>query len=73
MGKEGVIKVLTKSLDFVRRATSDDDVKEALFGTYADGRVRNATDAIKGEYQSPKMKKKLDSKKKKKNKYKYTI
>jgi hypothetical protein len=72
MDKEKVSNILGEALGYLGRAIKDDDVQSVLFGKYADGSTRNVIDGIKGEYQSPKMKKKIKDRKKKK-KYKYSI
>ena len=46
----------------------DEAFVDLLCGRYADGTQRNITDAVKGEYLSPKQKEKATTKKKKKKK-----
>ena len=62
-----------------REVLGNGDIKKFVCGTYTDGTPRNVSDAINGEYLSPKTKKKHNKKKKKylknkkkskKNKYK---
>lgn len=48
----------------------DEKVSKFLVGTYADGETRNITDAVNGEFLSPKQKENWEKKKKKKNKRK---
>ena len=44
---------------------SNEQVSKNLYGSYSDGTQRSMTDAFKGEYLSPKQKKKIDKKIKK--------
>ena len=63
-----VVKVAVKTGKVLAK---DKDVVKLVCGKYSDGSVRNLTDAIQGEYLSPKQKKKKkkkSGKKKKKNK-----
>lgn len=63
-----VLKVISNIVDIGKSIVGDDDVKKFLCGTYADGSTRNLTDAINGDFLSPKQKKKAISKKGKKKK-----
>lgn len=61
---EGIIEV-------GKAVSENDDIKSTIFGSYADGKPRSLSDAIKGEVLSPKQKKKVaDYKKAKKKKKK---
>ena len=48
----------------------DKGVQEFLCGTYADGTPRNISDAVHGEFLSPKQRKNSSKKKKKTKKFK---
>lgn len=71
-----VKKIITTAMigisTFAKIINDDTDIKSALFGCYADGRPRGLSDAVLGEYRSPKERKELEKggKKHKKNKYK---
>lgn len=60
-------KIIEIAIGAGKAIASDEHITEFLCGTYADGSKRNLSDAIKGEYLSPKQKKKITSKKKKKS------
>ena len=51
-----VVKVAVKTGKVLAK---DKDVVKLVCGKYSDGSVRNLTDAIQGEYLSPKQKKKI--------------
>lgn len=59
-------KIVEVAIGAGKAIASDENITEFLCGTYADGTKRSLSDAIHGEYLSPKQKKKLTSKKKKK-------
>lgn len=66
----GVITVVTT---VSKEVNDNNDVKRFLFGDYTNGKPRSMSDAISGEYMSPKERAKLKKEKggkKKKNKYK---
>ena len=60
------ITAVTTVITTIGKAASDilsnDDVAKNVYGTYSDGTNRSLGDAIKGEYLSPKQKKKVDKK-----------
>lgn len=65
--------IVTVASTIAKEINDNTVLKEVLFGKYADGRARSAVDSVKGEYRSPKQKKKYEEggkKKHKKNKYK---
>ena len=59
-------KIVEIAIGAGKAIASDENITEFLCGTYADGTKRSLADAIQGEYLSPKQKKKITSKKKKK-------
>ena len=66
-------KVIETGIFVGKEIAKDDKITEFLFGTYADGSKRNLSDAIHGEYLSPKQKKKIEKKKKKKKTVKFKL
>lgn len=65
-----VVSVLTT---ISREVNDNNDIKSLVCGVYADGKPRSISDAISGEYRSPKERKKMEKggkKKHKKDKYK---
>ena len=57
---------LKTTVELLKLLAKDEDVVAFLCGKYSDGTNRNISDAVNGEYYSPKQKKKaMDSNKKK--------
>ena len=65
--------LVVNGINFAKKVIKNEDVQRIMFGEYADGDVRSAADAMKGEYRSPKMKKKHHKKKLKKSKTKFKL
>ena len=59
-------KIVELAIAAGKAICSDENITEFLCGTYADGSKRSLSDAIHGEFLSPKQRKKITSKKKKK-------
>lgn len=57
-------QIATVLITTVKELSNNKGVKSFLCGTYTDGTPRNLTDAMNGEYLSPKTKKKKHKKKK---------
>lgn len=66
-------KIVNIGLSVGKSIAKDENITEFLLGTYSDGSKRNLSDAIHGEYLSPKQKKKLNKKKKKKKNVKFKL
>lgn len=64
MNKEAIVA----AIEIGKVIICDSDIAKFVCGTYSDGSQRNLSDAIHGEYLSPKQKKKATKKKKKKKK-----
>lgn len=62
-----LVKIVEVAVSAGKAIASDEHITEFLCGTYADGTKRSLSDAIQGEYLSPKQRKKITSKKKKKS------
>lgn len=71
--KNLITSVVTVLTTISREVNDNNDLKTLVCGEYADGRPRSISDAISGEYRSPKQRKKMEggkNKKHKKDKYK---
>ena len=68
-----VIKVINTIATATKAIVSDENAQSFLCGTYADGTPRNLSDALHGEFLSPKQRKKALKKKKKKKKVKFQL
>lgn len=68
-----IIKIVEIAVGVGKTVAGDDHISEFLFGTYADGSKRNLTDAVNGEFLSPKQRKKITSKKKKRKQTKFKL
>ena len=66
-------KIIEIAIGAGKAISSDDNITEFLCGTYADGSKRSLSDAIHGEFLSPKQRKKLTSKKKKHKSTKFKL
>ena len=66
-------KIVATAVSVGTSILKEDKIVEFLCGTYADGTKRSLSDAMQGEYLSPKQKKKLTSKKKKKKSTKFKL
>lgn len=65
--------ILEIAVGTTKTLAKDKNVVSFLCGTYSDGTPRNISDAINGEFLSPKQKKKLAKKKKKKKQAKFKL
>ncbi len=65
--------IISTAVQVSKDIVKDEGVQSFLCGKYSDGTPRNMTDAINGEYLSPKQKKKAKKKKKKKNQAKFRL
>ncbi len=71
--KNLITSIFTTVTIISKQINDNTELKALVCGEYSDGRVRSVSDAVKGEYRSPKERKKLEGgkkKKHKKNKYK---
>lgn len=72
-----IVSGIKTAIDIGKSVVGDEKVQNFLCGSYADGSPRSLTDAINGEYLSPKQKddavKKTTSKKKKKKNKKFKL
>lgn len=73
MDLKNLITSIFTTVTIISKELNDNtEIRSLVCGKYSDGRVRSVSDAMRGEYRSPKERKKIEggSKKHKKNKYK---
>lgn len=68
--KHVIVSAVAIVTAITREINDNDEIKSFVCGNYSDGRPRSLSDAVAGEYLSPKDKKKMKGGKKSKDKYK---
>lgn len=69
--KNLIVSVVSVATTISRELNDNEEIKALLCGEYSDGRTRSISDAIAGEYRSPKQRRKESGNKKKHKKDKY--